>query len=614
MFHGHLYVANGALAGEAFVHAGREYTYFGIFPSLLRMPFLALTHSLDGRLTAPSMLLAWLVTAVFTSLLVWRVRFLVRGSAPLGRAEAGSYGVLLATIMGGSVLMFLGSDPWVFHEDLAWSVALTVASTFALLGVLERPSWRRVIVSGALILAANLNRATTGYACVIGGVLVAIWFALGRGGAYNRRWSGPIFIATAVVPLVIGCAISYAKFGVLFGLPASDQIVVYGYVSRLNHGNYFGLQFLPSTLLAYLRPDGLRLSSLFPFITRPSALAGSVGGVRLDGTDRVASVPSSMPLLFLFGLWGVISAFRPTPVGKSILIRILLVTTALATGTVLIFGWIGNRFSADFLPFLVLASAVGMVDVWRRMEGKGRRDRYFMIAAATVIGVFGIAANIGIASSYQPTLSSTQALHYVMFQKTISDVTGHPLAANIRRGNTLPDSAPAGQLFVAGNCAALYIADGTASSEFGPSNWHVVELGPGVRHTLDITFHGPVADTSSGVPLVTVGTKMGSTISVQPYGSDEVRFVLKGPFGSTMGLPMKIESSRTYPITIVSDPYLHEMSVSSQQSVLLSGGLFGEAPILVHVESSKVGQPPLPITVAEASDPSQSKTLCQSLP
>jgi hypothetical protein len=38
MFHGHLYVANGALGSEAFVHDGREFTYFVLFPSLIRMP------------------------------------------------------------------------------------------------------------------------------------------------------------------------------------------------------------------------------------------------------------------------------------------------------------------------------------------------------------------------------------------------------------------------------------------------------------------------------------------------------------------------------------------------------------------------------------------------
>src|ERR1039457_3177626 len=68
MFHGHLYVANGALGSEAFVHSGRQFTYFGLFPSIIRMPFLLISHNLDGRLTAPSMLVAWIVTGLFTSL------------------------------------------------------------------------------------------------------------------------------------------------------------------------------------------------------------------------------------------------------------------------------------------------------------------------------------------------------------------------------------------------------------------------------------------------------------------------------------------------------------------------------------------------------------------
>jgi hypothetical protein len=62
MFHGHLSLANGSLGIEGFVHDGRTYTYFGLFPSIIRMPFLLVTSGLDGRLTAPFMLIAWLLT------------------------------------------------------------------------------------------------------------------------------------------------------------------------------------------------------------------------------------------------------------------------------------------------------------------------------------------------------------------------------------------------------------------------------------------------------------------------------------------------------------------------------------------------------------------------
>ncbi len=44
MFHGHLYLPNGKMGIEAFVHNGHDYTYFGIFPSLIRMPILLVTE------------------------------------------------------------------------------------------------------------------------------------------------------------------------------------------------------------------------------------------------------------------------------------------------------------------------------------------------------------------------------------------------------------------------------------------------------------------------------------------------------------------------------------------------------------------------------------------
>ena len=164
IFHGHLWIPNGSIGIEAFAHGSHQYTYFGLFPSILRMPILLATSRLDGRLTTPMILVAWLLTGLFASLLLWRIRILVRGETALGRAEAFSFGALMVAIMGGSVWLILAATPYVFNEDLAWSICLTTGSLFALLGVLELPSWGRVTASGLLILAANLDRVTTGWA------------------------------------------------------------------------------------------------------------------------------------------------------------------------------------------------------------------------------------------------------------------------------------------------------------------------------------------------------------------------------------------------------------------------------------------------------------------
>ena len=150
------------------------------------------------------------MTGLFSSLLLWRVRFLVRGDVGMGRAEATGFGILMATIMGGTIWFLLAATTFVFNEDIVWSICLTIGSIFALLGVMERPSWPRVILSGVLILCANLDRATTGWACVVGAGLIALWFLLGFGGAANRRWFLPL-LAAALTPLIISCVVNYAN-------------------------------------------------------------------------------------------------------------------------------------------------------------------------------------------------------------------------------------------------------------------------------------------------------------------------------------------------------------------------------------------------------------------
>src|SRR5450631_1388343 len=231
----------------------------------------------------------------------------------MGRAEATSYGLLMATIMGGSAFMLLAATPYVFNEDLAWSVCVTVGSIFALLGLLERPSWGRIIASFVLVLSANLGRVTTGWACVIGAIMIAAWFGLGRGGQENRRWCIPA-LGVGLVPLLAGCAVNYAKFGVPFGVSNFDQVftMVNAYRRRFlaaNHNSEWGSVFIPTNLLAYLRPDGLRLTSVFPFITLPGVPPAALSGVLFDRRDRTASLPASMPLLFGLICWGLVTAF-----------------------------------------------------------------------------------------------------------------------------------------------------------------------------------------------------------------------------------------------------------------------------------------------------------------
>jgi hypothetical protein len=613
---GHLWVPNGSLSIEAFVHGGHQYTYFGLFPSLIRLPVLAVTHAYDGRLTAPSMLVAWMLTGLFASLLLWRVRVLVRGDAGIGWAEAVASGMTVAALTGGSVLVYLASAPRVSHEDLAWSVALTVGAVFALLGVLERSSWGRLGASGLLVLAATLDRAPTGYACCVGAALIAGWFTLPRNRAASGRWIVPMALV-AVVPMVVIGLGNWWKLGVPFGLSEADQIWTHINVHRQQYlaasgGSGFGIRFLPSTLTAYLQPGGLHLQSAFPWITLPTAPARPVGNVILDNTYPTASITASMPLLALLGVWGLLTSFRPHPVGRVALTRMLLVAMVAATSGVMLFGYVADRYLADFLPFLALAGSVGLVDIWRRLGAAAHPARIGTLAVVVALAGFGIWANVGAALTPSSLWTDVQARHFVTTQLRISPGA---TASLVRIGDRLPYFAPAGTVFAVANCSGVYVSTGftyavVPQQQAMHQTWDPVEQGPGIVHLVQVDFHRPV---STGDPAVTLLAWGRTRVQLVPAGSNSVRTVVQDPGGSTTAwpplatAPQPVVPDTTYTLEIVTDPNLNSVVAGG-----LGGGivhhLAGTGPAVVPTSSD-----PSQASVTDVTSPTPSTVLCHHL-
>ena len=619
MFHGHLSLPPGKLGIEAFVHDGRQYTYYGLFPSILRMPVLLLTSRFDGDLTAPSLLLAWVMTALFSSLMLWRLRIVTRGRALLGRAEAASFGVLVATIMGGSVIVYLAATPYVYNEDFAWSIPLTVGSLFALLGVMERPSTGRVWASGILVLLTNLNRTPTGYACVIGAFLVALWFGLGRGGASNRRWALPMLVV-GVVAFGVSCAVTFAKFGTPVGLPMADQVWAMvnahrRYFLAANGGKAFSFAFLPSTLVAYLQPFGIHFSSLFPFVSTPTAPAAAIGAV-LDVTYPTASLPATMPLLFLLACWGSITAFRPGALVPFRLTRIVLITGAVGTAGVLLWGYIAERYMADFMPFVIVGCGVGLIDVWRRLEGRSRRARGGALGILSVVAVYCVVVNTAIAASPEQ-FTQTQVQNFLSAQKSLSISS---LAGSVHHGSTLPDWAPYGQLFMVGNCSGLYLASGISETDvpglrIDGGTWIPVEQDPAFTRQIWFTFNGPAKDFTKPVTLMTYGA---ASLVLEPAGTGSFQVTLEHS-GTSIGWPLSTELPKPisvlhepFRIQVTTDPNLHQILVTWYGTGLISHFIAGTGPPVVHTTTTAPGGPLPEVSVVGKPVPS-SMSLCRSL-
>jgi hypothetical protein len=626
MFHGHLYLPNGKMGIEAFVHNGHDYTYFGIFPSLIRMPILLVTSRLDGQMTAPSILVAWMLTALFSSLMLWRIRILMRGEALVGRAEAASYGVLMATIMGGSVVLYLAATPFVYSEDFAWSVPLTVGSLFALLGVLERPSRGRVVASGLLILCANLDRTPPGWALSITAFLVAGWFALGRGGASSRRWALPL-LAVGIVPFLVSSAVTYIKFGIPVGLPMADQVWATvnahrRYFLAANGGKAFSFGFLPSTLWAYLQPFGVRIGDLFPFITPPAAPAGWLNGAVLDQTYPTASFPATTPLLFLLGCWGAVTAFRPKGLGQVRLTRIILLGAAAGAGGVLLWGYISQRYLADLMPFFIIAGGIGLIDLWRRLATRPRRDRSFALGGIIVFAVYCLAANVAIAAFPVAQWTMTQSARYLSVQNSLSIGS---LADSVQRGSALPDWAPAGQVFAINNCSGLYLSTGNdmkdvPGQQIEHYTWMPVEQPSAFTHTIGFTFNRPVRYLTHPLPLMTYGK---STLVMEPAGPGYARMQIDNS-GTSISWPSP--SGWRFPVTtsllheqlqisVTTDPNLKSIIVEWYGSeIMINHFVAGKGPAVVKTTAISPGSVLPVVTVADVpTHTTTNMNLCLSL-
>jgi hypothetical protein len=623
MFHGHLNLPSGQMGIEAFKHDGYSYTYFGIFPSLIRMPILLVTSAFDGDLTAGSILVAWMTTALFSSLMLWRLRILMRGSALVGRAEAACYGVFMAAVMGGSVLLFLAATPFIYNEDFAWSVPLTIGSLFAMLGVMERPSWGRFWASLVLVLCVNLDRTPTGYACVIAALLIAGWLALGFGGQEKRRWAIPM-VAVGLVPFAASCAVTYAKFGIPVGLPMADQVWAAvnahrRYFLAANGGKAFSFKFLPSTLTAYLQPFGIRFSGVFPFIAPPGSPAAWQAGAVLDQTYPTASLTATAPLLVLLSLWGTVTTFRPRALGQIRYARIILLCAAAGSAGVLLWGYISQRYIADLMPFVIIAGAVGIIDVWRRLSLRSRRAKGGVLAVLVVLTTYGFVANMALSVWPVSAWTLGQAEQFVSAENALS-VT--PLAQTVKHGSQLPYWGPSGQLFLAGQCSGLYLSTGNSMKDVPGQQiqhltWLPVEEAADMTHTIGYTFHRPVSDLTGPVTILTYGS---SKLVLLP-APKKFQFYLQIDNSGT-SIPWPPPQSGRFPIyglgvhqklVVVTDPNLNQIDVWWDGKKALGHYLAGTGPAIVDTTPpAPKGHQPV-VTITQLKTPAPNMSLCHSL-
>ena len=234
----------------------------------------------------------------------------------------------------------------------------------------------------------------------------------------------------------------------------------------------------------------------------------------------------------------------------------------------MLWGYIAPRYLGDFVPFLVLASAVAMADIFRRLEGRRRSVRLGAIALVTALALFSIVANIGMAVTPIPSeWSNTEVVNYVEAQKSFSDLTGHPLQAEVVRGSSLPPYGPAGQIYVIGNCSGMYISTGenfatVPSQQYQRATWYPVTLGQPFAHTFHVSVNTPISGVES-VSLVSAGNYT-VRLSAAPTGEANRVLMTVGVYRGTSPLSTRsvVVDSGSHTVGVTTDPETHQVAAS----------------------------------------------------
>lgn len=618
---GHLDVDPVAVGFEGFrMDDGRTYIYQGLVPALARVPVVAaFGDRFDGRLTRPSMVVAFGVIMAYAVSTVWSLRRSLRGAQRSGAAELTTAG-LFTFAAGASSLLFLAGKSWVYHEAILWGVAFALAGYHHLFrwaaGARSGRGGTSHLVVAAVAAALALNtRASVGLGPVVAVGLAAL--AIGVRTLADRRseqwavrlrnWCGWTVaswrsFAVAVGGLASGVllyvAVNVVRFGSLFGVPLDRQVLVAADLDRqaalaANGNSLFGLRFIPSVLWQTVRPDAVSFRSTAPWLGFPGSRPAVFGSAVFAERDWSTSVTVAEPVLValaVVGLLAVIIGRHPRQEVR--LMRVPLAGAAAGAAVYVAFAYIANRYLSDVWPFLFLGAAVGLHVVLGRSDGSGDRGtaRGTSRGAGSRVAAVALPVLVGLGALWGAWANSAMALQYrfeVAAGTTASaradwlesQTGGSPPSDLVRvaSGDELPHAERIGTVAVVGDCDAVYRSNGRT--------WFLLfagRAGGGFDVSVDIA-NAP----DEPVTLLATDDPAGDRLVLEPVDGRFRLVVLSGddspqPRRSLVGSPFDLRDGDRLDLSGSIDQTGNEVFVTN-----------ADGDVLLHSTIDSAGTPPL---------------------
>ncbi len=384
---GRLDVPREAIGKEAFTFENKAYGYFGIAPSLLRIPLVLIFERMDGRWSRLMMLLACTIN-LFCA---YRILQSIRGNREVNSwTQRALHSLFILCVGIGSTNVFLTARSYTFHEAIMWSATFGLLFTTALMSYFARPRLRTLLLAAFFAFMALHSRATIG-----AGTLLALC-ALSVMLFSKKQRQHAVFAAVAAIIIVSSYfAVNYAKFRTFDGVPLKyydfgAQRPVY---LKLTGGRQIHLENIPTTVATYFGFRGLWFDPRFPWLfpSRDAVVIGSPAIVEIEG---FSTFPVSMPALMSLAVVGILALVRNE---NSNVRRMRLPVICLFLGGAIMFATVAitERYLHDLYPALVICAAVGVSKI------EGERAAPALTSLIAVLSAISIAVNCSFALENQ---------------------------------------------------------------------------------------------------------------------------------------------------------------------------------------------------------------------
>jgi hypothetical protein len=392
LLQGRLDVPRAGISGEAFIHDGKVYGYFGLAPAILRLPFV-IYNAAFGELTRAFMVAGFAAALVACHLLLRTVYSLSGRGQPPGGATIG-----LVTAAGlGSTLYFLGSRAYVYHEAILWGITFALFGSWAAFRHLAAPGgrwWMGSLVCG--ILSVHARPPTGLFALTLLGVVALILLVRDRrvAGMVRRQLLVGALCGAGVFSFNV---VSYLKFRTFEGCPLRYNVQYDAARLARIDGKQFHLVNIPIAIESYLLQPNFRLEAGFPyFYIAPGLPSVPWLETKIDYHDNTLGFPYAMPGLVWLAVAGGMLALTRVPALRG---AVLATWAAALPMTLAMFAAIAitHRYTADFCPLLIVAAVGGLAagdnltGIWRRI---------FLAVTAVCIGA-SVLITLAITLHYQ---------------------------------------------------------------------------------------------------------------------------------------------------------------------------------------------------------------------